>query len=170
MDKLITLITICVSFMSAIASVIAVRYTFLAYKRDQKFHNENFIFQTKFKSYSLIIGSLNRLITQFQVTLEEMDDSNDEELNQMADDIDELIYEFDDLVSEHSFSMSNNILESLKEIIELMLLSIEEEDDRKLNIFINEVIDKSNSLADKMREELHVDNLTFGLTKRIKSK
>lgn len=119
MDKLITLTTICVSFMSAIASVIAVRYTFLAYKRDHKFHNENFIFQTKFKSYTFIIGSLNRLLAEIQTALYEMENRDDNEINEMASGIDDAIYEFDNLVSEHSFSMSRNILEQLDEIVNM---------------------------------------------------
>ena len=156
--------------MSAIASAIAVRYTFLAYKRDQKFHNENFLFQSKYKSYSLIIGSLNRLLTKIQTTLEDMENASEKELNKLSDEIDESIYEFENLISEHSFSMSDKVIVQIETITDLMLIGVVGEADLELNTFLNDIINKSNKLVEKMREELHVDNLTVSLSKRIRAK
>lgn len=170
-----------------IISVVAAVFSILTYKRNRRLENENHLYRIKMDSYAKVLGEittfLNRLqdyVRQFKeygsTTLELT--SKDDELNNLAKNIDDLIFAFDESVTKNSLVFSQDVLIKLNSFsLKLFGTEIPEARQSKqvqivesLDNYVAEIIIDANDINELMRRDLNIDELNLSLYRRIKSK
>lgn len=165
------------------ASVGALFFSFLVYRRDASFQNSNLIYEQKIKVYGLILAELNRLVNALsdklanaKTHLENPRETSGEEMYKTADEADDIIFAFDDLVITNSLIIPKKVLNPLNDFSTFLINSEtelnEDQVDKKLvqtlDALINTIITKANFLNELMRADLHIEKLNKDLYKRLK--
>lgn len=165
------------------ASIGALLFSFLVYRRDASFQNSNLIYEQKIKVYGLILAELNRLVNALsdklvtaKLHLENPRKTSGEEMDKTADEADDIIFAFDDLVITNSIIIPKKVLNPLNEFSSFLINTETDLDENQvdkelvqtLDALINTIITKANSLNELMRADLHIEKLNDNLYKRLK--
>lgn len=173
-----------ISILSLFASFGALFFSFLNYRRGNKFENENHLYKTKVEVYSKILAELHLLLRILEGNVNEIEKYlngnlklSAEEVEEKAKKLDALENEFDNMLIKNSLVISSNILDKLDDFSDLLYALIPsnnvKEYDKKQEIAkLNNLIDKMYDLADEInvafREDLKVEELNGSLYTRLK--
>lgn len=160
-------------------SLIALIVSVAGYLLNRTLHNQNKVFDEKLRAYTEILKPLNNMMN---VVINNLSDGKEilkyketgweNDMNALADEIDEAINTLDDAIIVNSLLIPNEVLTKFDDFIEYM-----ENNEDKYDLFenqytitplINELNDKFDSLSSVMRDDLDSDKLNKGLSKRIR--
>jgi len=177
-------LTLVISSIAVLVSGLAALFSFLTYRRNRKLENENHIFKLKIEAYSIILSELNTLINAFQkhlnkaktfISKRNTNDLDEDNIDDSANEVDDLCFKFDDTIVSNSLILPENILRSLEKISKKIMNeetvdSLSEnrnEAFKRLDLMINEIISDANKLNDSMRKDIKIVELNLSLYKRI---
>lgn len=161
----------------------AIVFSFLSYKRGNRFENENHLFKTKVDTYTKVLAELQKLIRLLEDNIEEAkeylknpNEENFEILNDLADEVDEACFLFNDFVIANSVIIPKQVIDSLSQFCDKVLdtetLDSEtrntEEDIREIETKIDELVEEADHISDSLRKDLHIDELNSSLYRRLK--
>ena len=168
-----------------IVSGIAALFAILSYRRNRRFNNENYLFEKKVESYSIILQELDRLIVKYERHLDEfkiiakipnrVDQTILEQLNQKADELEESTDSFVGLIISKSLVLPENIVDKLDQVQEILYESTipgtefikYPEVIKKTDQHIETLLDLANEINDEMRNDLNIEKLNNLLYKRL---
>ncbi|MCB9033583.1 MAG: hypothetical protein H6553_07085 [Chitinophagales bacterium] len=183
-----------ISLISLFISFVALVISYLRYKREHKFENENFIYETKYDCYSKILEEISKLLRSIEDyplkykqylskinaknLSEEYIDLLDDEIDNLSDSIDEIMYDFEELFIANSILIPKTIIDKLElfigDIYDCQLPdSIDKEKEykellAKLDIQLTKLINQANQIDETIREDMNVESLNQSLYKRIR--
>lgn len=169
---MLTLIGIIVALSIGTINLV---FTFILYKRNRTFENENFLYKMKFEKYSLIISELDKLMNYLYAETLKLHDSSfniftDTNLQaDLADEVDKKIFEFNSLVVSCSMYCTVRVYDLLDDF-DTALLDVETNYHNKeqLKIYFDVLYDKGNQINETIRHEMQLDELNASLYKRLK--
>jgi hypothetical protein len=169
--------------LTLIISSGALLFSFLNYKRGQKFENENFIYKTKIDIYAKILAELNKLLNVLQDNLEEAEeyfkdpsDENLDLLNEQADEVDDLCFAFKDFIISNSLIIPESVLTALNKFCDKVLDTDTLDSETKngsttitdIEKAIDELVLEADQISVLLRKDLHIDELNSSLYRRLK--
>jgi hypothetical protein len=165
------------------ASLGALLFSLLNYRRNSRFDNENYLYRQKVEAYSKILAELNKLIDEIsdeivlaKLHLANPTEESNIELSKAADEIDQVINTYDHIFISNSLLIPEAVLKPLEQFSDFLLnsdLTIEEDEMNsvlieKIDIHFDELLAKANALNELMRKDLHIERLNGILYKRLK--
>jgi hypothetical protein len=170
-----------------IISVVAAVFSILTFKRNRRLENENHLYRIKMDSYAKVLGEITTFLNRLQDYLKQFKEygstplvstTTKNELNDLAKNVDGLIFAFDESVTKNSLVISQDVLSKLNlfslklfgtEIPEVNL-SKQEHIVEKLDNYVAEIIIDANDINELMRRDLNIDELNLSLYRRIKTR
>jgi archaellum component FlaC len=166
-----------------VASFGALIFSFLNYKRSKKFENENHIYKLKIEIYSKIIAELSKLLNELQKNVslgikfaKVKSEKNYTLLNQYADEIDKICFDFSDFIIDNSLIIPGKIIKSLQSFCDKVIggdtidadMNDIENEIKKAEKLVDELIYNAEAIGVLLRKDLHIDELNTSLYKRLK--
>lgn len=161
--------------VSAVCLIIATIFTYKNYLFFKTLENENHFYKYKMESAQKLLAASMALINQFQDIMSEVFDLKeqnkfDTEANNIIDNkIDFHFEEYRKLVIENSLFLPQNIIDEIEKFYDMFFEEIDflgtEEEIEK---YFDELLDKIESIAELIRNDLGVEKLNIKLKKRLK--
>jgi len=169
-------------WITLIASLGALIFSVLNFRRNRSLENQNHLFKSKIEIYSKIFTELNHLINKLQnhliqtkQLLANPSQDTKDALYKKADKIDKLCFQFDDLIISNSLLIPKNILEELNNL-STKILNNDPADDESQSLnheinraenFLNQLITEANRIGVLLRKDIRTDELNTDLYKRL---
>ncbi len=162
-----------VALIALFVSLGALLISYFSFRRGNRMDNENHLFKMKLDIYSKLLGDLDRLSwylndSMIKFNKPKIYELTEADIDALADEVDEKIYEFGYKVSEYSLYFSDKIFDKVEDIFDLLYDQDEEMKIEEFKMIFNEILSKSNDLNELMREELQLETLNKSLFNRIK--
>lgn len=169
--------------LTFIASIGALIFSFLNFRRNRKFENENYLYKSKVETYIKIqeeLIKLTRCITDnyFEAVkyFENQSQETEKELMEKAESVDQMSHGFADFFLKNSLLMPENIFSSLGDFCTTILdmETLDTETARTSKILptfkekFNSIIDEAEEISYLLRDDLHIEKLSVSLYKRLK--
>lgn len=169
--------------LTLVASLGALIFSFMNYRRDKRYANENFLYNLKVEAYFKIIkaylGLLNKLeeiYDEVGIYLENCDEVSLVALHELADRVDDLTFSFSDLIIENSLVLPKNVISGLQKLNDSFYKIPNVVADNNplpehfkiLRKEIDELYTSGDKIDELFRIDLHIDTLNSSLYKRLK--
>lgn len=169
--------------LTFVASIGALLFSFLNFRRNRKFENENYLYRSKVETYIKIqeeLIKLTRCITDnyFEAVnyFENQSQEAEKELNEKAESVDLMSQGFADFFLKNSLLMPENIFSSLGDFCTRVLgtetldtaNAITSEILPEFKEKFNSIIDEAEKISYLLRDDLHIEKLNVSLYKRLK--
>ncbi len=164
------------SLAAIVISVGTFAITFLVFRRNRKFENENHLYKIKMEKYHEIMVKISDILLSFDSKLDIADfamknptKENAEEVLDLADDIDEEVVSFSFYVSSHTLVFPEKIVQMLEDLIDYLTDgNVEEGETTKQSGILENCYTLADKIHEAMRKDLHIDALNISLFNRIK--
>lgn len=165
------------------ASMGALLFSLLNYLRSARFENSNHLYKLKVELYTQILTRLSSLadniansIVQAELLLKKPKDDIEEKFEQLADQIDNIIFDFDHFLLSNSLVIPKRVLSKLEVFNKFLINSeltpeIHELSNNSmavLNSVYEDILQKANEINELIRKNIYVDKLNESLYKRLK--
>ena len=161
--------------ISAICLIIATIFTYKNYLFFKTLENENHFYKYKMESAQKLLVASMALINQFQdimyqvFELKKQNKFDEEANNSINTKIDSCFDEFRKSVIENSLFLPQNIINEIEKFYDMFF---EETDfsgtEEEIEKYFDNLLDKTESISDLIRNDLGVEKLNVKLKKRIR--
>jgi len=168
--------------LTLFASLGALIFSLLNFRRNKRLDNENHLYKTKMEIYSKLLGELSEFINCYEDSILKAQEYLDnravvtaEELDRAADDIDEAAIDFINFIVKNSLVIPVGVTNHLEDFANyLTRIDMPDEDKiskatiKDLDKEITVIIEKANRINDLLRDDLQIEQLNSLLHRRLK--
>lgn len=171
------------NILTVIFSSGALIFSLLNYNRGKRYENENFIYKEKVEVYSKILCDLEKLIrflshsiNSAEYYLEDPNTENRKVLNTLANEVDQICYDFNNYITGHSLIIPESIVRLLSNFCDKILdnesldsgSQLTKKDIHNTDKLINSLVKDAETIGVALRKDLHIDTLNSSLFRRLK--
>lgn len=168
-------ISLVFNSISAAGLLVASVYTIKNYYLIKNSENENHFYKYKMESaQNLLVAAMNLIVEFQEITSETNDLKEQNKFDELANEnIDKKIdYSFDEFrktVIKNSLFLPQNISDEIESFYDMFFEDIDfKGDEEEIEIYFDQLLDKIESIAELIRNDLGVEKLNLKLKKRLK--
>ncbi len=168
--------SLTISLISFFISFITILFTYLSFKRERRFENENEIFKLKIQVYNTFTIEIDKILLFYEDCLEKLNDHKkgleiltEDELWKIGDDIDDEGDKLLMLFSRNQLLLSNETIAKIEKFCDDFIyqdpnLVVEI---TSLDKALDKMYEHADNLINELRKDLNIQSLNETLFKRI---